>query len=206
MTHGSTAELLSLHAVRLQGFVDSADAAARFGLDPAVVDDHLLDAEAVGWVSRSEFDGTRGWSLTEAGRRANEAALARELDEVGARSDVEQVHDDFLPVNALLADAVTRWQLRPAPHDPLAANTHEDAAWDAAVLGDLARVGAALDGLAPRLAARLPRFEGYDDRFAGALARADGHPAWVAGTRVDSCHRVWFELHEDLIATLGRTR
>jgi hypothetical protein len=25
----------------------------------------------------------------------------------------------------------------------------------------------------------------------------------VDRTDVDSCHRVWFELHEDLVATLG---
>jgi len=28
----------------------------------------------------------------------------------------------------------------------------------------------------------------------------------VDHTDVDSCHRVWFELHEDLIATLGIDR
>jgi hypothetical protein len=206
MTTRSSPELLSLHAVRLLGFVHSAGAAARFGLEPHLVDEHLLDAQAVGWVTLSEFDGTRGWSLTEADRRANEAALARELDEVGARSELERVHVDFLPVNALLRDAVTRWQLQPTPHDALAANTHEDADWDAAVLADLARVAEALGTLAPRLAARLTRLEGYDERFTTALACADGDPAWVAGTGVDSCHRVWFELHEDLIATLGLTR
>ena len=57
------------------------------------------------------------------------------------------------------------------------------------------------------LRAVLVRFGGYDTRFAAALARAeDGDVAWVDGTDVDSCHRVWFELHEDLIATLGRSR
>jgi hypothetical protein len=28
----------------------------------------------------------------------------------------------------------------------------------------------------------------------------------VDRTDVDSCHRVWFELHEDLVATLGIDR
>ncbi len=53
----------------------------------------------------------------------------------------------------------------------------------------------------------LTRFGGYDRRFTAALRRArDGDAAWVDRTDVDSCHRVWFELHEDLLATLGIDR
>ena len=92
MPHSSTSELLALHAVRLKGFVDSLGAARRYGLDPRVVDEHLLDAHARGWVTRSGFAGTHGWSLTDAGRAANEAHLARELDETGARPEVEAAH------------------------------------------------------------------------------------------------------------------
>ncbi|GEK21750.1 hypothetical protein CXY01_22700 [Cellulomonas xylanilytica] len=33
-----------------------------------------------------------------------------------------------------------------------------------------------------------------------------GDGGWVDRTDVDSCHRVWFELHEDLVATLGIDR
>ncbi|WP_329080972.1 hypothetical protein [Streptosporangium sp. NBC_01469] len=48
---------------------------------------------------------------------------------------------------------------------------------------------------------------GYDTRFTAALARARaGKSAWVDRTDVDSCHRVWFQFHEDLIATLGLDR
>ena len=97
MPHSSTSELLALHAVRLKGFVDSLGAARRFGLDPRVVDEHLLDAHARGWVTRSGFAGTHGWSLTDAGRAANEAHLARELDETGARPEVEAAHAVTVP-------------------------------------------------------------------------------------------------------------
>ena len=30
--------------------------------------------------------------------------------------------------------------------------------------------------------------------------------AWVAQPKIDSCHTVWMELHEDLLATLGLER
>ncbi|WP_431982990.1 hypothetical protein [Streptomyces qinglanensis] len=64
----------------------------------------------------------------------------------------------------------------------------------------------ALAGFESRLTNRLDRFSGYHQRFTEALAKAHVEPAWITGTDRDSCHRVWFELHEDLIATLGMTR
>ena len=33
-----------------------------------------------------------------------------------------------------------------------------------------------------------------------------GERAWVAQPRIDSCHTVWMELHDDLLATLGLKR
>src|SRR5690606_18217145 len=37
-------------------------------------------------------------------------------------------------------------------------------------------------------------------------ARASADPAWITAADRESCHHVWFELHEDLIATLGLSR
>ncbi|GAA0615775.1 transcriptional regulator [Kribbella sandramycini] len=188
--------LLVLHAVRLLGFADNAAVAARFDLDPAMAGELLLDFQAYGWVSWSEFAGLGGWSLTEAGRAENERLLAAERSPV-----VESVYDDFLPLNGRLQAACTNWQLRPTTADALAANDHTDAVWDEQVLGELAAIAQQLTPLVARLTAVLPRFQGYDTRFQHALAQQ-----WVDGTSVDSCHRVWFELHEDLIATLGVRR
>ena len=39
-----------------------------------------------------------------------------------------------------------------------------------------------------------------------AVTAARTDPAWITATERDSGHRVWFEFHEDLIATLGLTR
>lgn len=204
----SPPELLTLHAVRLKGVTDAEAAAARFGLDPAVADELLLDAQAYGWVSWAEFAGLGGWSLTDRGRAENERQLAAELDAVAdGPAAVRRAHEEFLPLNGRLRRACTDWQLRPAAGAPLAANDHEDADWDNRVLRELARLAAALTPLTAALSDVLGRFAGYDTRFAAALDRAmDGDPAWVDGTGRDSCHTVWFELHEDLIATLGLAR
>ena len=75
------------------------------------------------------------------------------------------------------------------------------------MLADLALVDEALGPLAARLADVLERFRGYDTRFSAALRRVDaGDPTWVNRTGADSCHTVWMELHEDLLATLGIPR
>ncbi|UQS25950.1 hypothetical protein L1857_25640 [Amycolatopsis thermalba] len=49
---------------------------------------------------------------------------------------------------------------------------------------------------------------GHSDRaYRSALRKArSGQHNWIGKTDVDSCHRVWFQLHEDLVATLGIDR
>ncbi|GGO71925.1 transcriptional regulator [Nonomuraea cavernae] len=207
MTRDSLPGLLVLHAVRVLGFADTPVAAQRYGLDAAETEELLRDAEARGWVSYTAFAGTAGWSLTERGRAENERLLATELARVGGADEVRDVHREFLPLNALLLRACTDWQLRPTAGDRLTANDHRDPAWDARVLRELGDISRALTPLADRLGSVLTRLRGYDTRFAAALARARaGENAWVDRTDVDSCHRVWFQLHEDLIATLGLDR
>lgn len=207
MSRCSSRDLLVLHAVRVTGFADVGAIAARFGTDVAETTEILLDAEARGWTTRSTFGGATGWSLTERGRAENERQLAAELTGADAEGEVRDVHRLFLPLNAQVLRACTDWQLRPAPGDRLAPNDHTDATWDATVVRELAAVARALPPLVERLGNVLARFRGYDVRFGAALARArGGELAFVDRTDVDSCHRVWFELHEDLVATLGIDR
>lgn len=205
--HVSEPADLSLHAVRLLGFADAGAIAGRFGQDSKVVVELLLDFEAAGWVSRSEFAGTGGWSLTEAGRSEDERRLAAELDAAAARPVVLDVHARFVPLNARFLDAATRWQVRPLPGQPMAANDHTDHRWDDRVLDDLRSVGGALAPLDAELASRLARLGGYARRYEDASLRASrGERRWVDGLGIDSCHTVWMQLHEDLLATLGFER
>jgi hypothetical protein len=199
--------LLVLHGVRLAGMADDDAVVRRFGLPRDEVTRVLQDARVQGWVQHTEFAGVAGWWLTDGGRAENERLLAAELDAVPAgRSRIVDVHEDFLPLNARLQQAVTRWQLR-AVEGRLAPNDHTDGDWDDAVLDDLAAISRDVSPLVGRLTAALDRFAGYDHRFARALARAwRGEQRWVDASDLDSCHRVWFELHEDLVATLGIDR
>ena len=208
MTQESATELLALHAVRLRGFANTARLAERFGISVEEMNEHLLDFQAFGWVSRSSFGETEGWSLTAAGIRENEAKLAAELLLTdAAQTSINRAHARFLPLNRLVLGACTDWQLRPTEADSFAANDHTDSDWDARIFEKLTSASHDLDSLNNELVAVLARFTGYATRFRRALerARTGGH-AWVNGTGIDSCHSVWFELHEDLIATLGITR
>jgi hypothetical protein len=198
---------LALHGPRVLGFASASRIGARFGVDRAVVDEALLDFEARGWVQQSRFAGSSGWSLTETGRLENERRLSRELDDAGARDTVTAVHTEFVPLNRRFAKACTDWQIRPTRVDRLAFNDHTDWVWDERVMEVLGSIGIAVQGLDTRLTERLARFGGYADRYSSALARVDaGERRWVDAPEVDSCHTVWIQLHEDLLATLGRQR
>lgn len=199
--------VLTLHAVRLLGFADDQRIARRFALDHADVSESLLDFEAFGWVTRAQFASSAGWSLTDRGRAENERQLAQELDSCGGRPTVTEVHKRFLPLNARFQDAATRWQLRPLPGDPMAVNDHTDHRWDDRVLETLRSIGRRLMPLSAELGAAFARCGGYAERYDAALARATrGEHRWVDGVGIDSCHVVWMQLREDLLATLGLDR
>jgi hypothetical protein len=198
---------LALHGVRVLGFATPSRIAARFGLDAATVEEALLDFESYGWVRHFSFAGDSGWSLTDAGREENERRLAAELDRAGLRDMVAGVHAAFRPLNRRLGVACTDWQLRPTRTDAMAGNDHRDPQWDERVLRTLASLGESLRRLCDQLAEGLPRFDGYADRYSAALRRAEaGQHAWVDGPDRDSCHLVWIQFHEDLLATLGVPR
>jgi len=196
-----------LHAVRIKGMATAAEIARRFPVDSAEAEELLLDHEASGHVRRVEFADLRGWSLTERGRNEDERLLAAELAAAAARDAVEESHASFVPLNSRFLETITRWQIHPTSWDAMAANDHSDWRWDEQVLGTLAGLSRRLRPIEERLTGSLARFGGYADRFAAALARVDqGERKWVDEPRIDSCHTVWFELHEDLLATLGLAR
>jgi hypothetical protein len=199
MSRPTPADVLVLHAVRTLGYADTARIADRTALSEAETTEHLAAARARGWVDHTSFAGDGGWSVTEAGKRQEERLLAAELDAAGARAVVAEVHRDFLPLNDLVTAACTAWQLTEL-------GVAERPVTLSATIAALERPARELGALEERLTGCLARFAGYHGRFVAALGRAAIEPVWLTGTDRDSCHRVWFELHEDLIATLGLAR
>jgi hypothetical protein len=194
-----------LHVLRLRGTTADADVAERAGLDADTAADVLATCRASGWV-RHHTGALVGWTLTAEGRREGERRLAAELDGRGARPLVEAAYERFLELNGELLAVCTDWQVvRRGGREVV--NDHADARHDGAVLARLGRLHEAARPLTGELADALGRFAGYGPRLDGAAARVlAGEHEWLTRPLIDSYHTVWFELHEDLLATLGRER
>ncbi len=228
MAHLSDLDMLVRHDLRLRGFAEAGELARRRGLAEADVVSLLRAGEARGLV-RHRPGAVGGWSLTEAGRAHDERALAGELDSTGSRQVVESAYRSFEGCNAEMLQLFTDWQLRPRRHGDgggptshdrapaagegpegpaVVVNDHTDQAYDAAVLARLRVLDLeAAQPICAELAAVLDRFAGYGPRLAGARRRVEsGELEWFDRLTVDSYHSVWFELHEDLLSTLGLQR
>jgi hypothetical protein len=194
-----------LHALRVGGFMDIAAVSARSGLPAELVSVVLDAAEARGWVIH-RTGRLVGWNLTGPGRSEGERLLAAEADAAGVRHRVEDAYRGFLALNREFLDLCTDWQLR-VVDDETCLNDHSDVEHDAEVLARLEATHVQVVPLLDELSRALPRFGPYSDRLGSALERVRlGHTEWFTKPVIDSYHTVWFELHEDLLATLGIER
>jgi hypothetical protein len=202
MSGESSARLLVLHGLRLKGFCEAPGVAALAGLPETDVTDQLERLQADELVLHRDGRLT-GWALTPAGRAAQEVALKDELDATGARDDILGAYKRFLDLNTDLLTICTAWQMK----DETTLNDHADAAYDAGVIDQLRALHGKLEPILDDLEATLPRYHGYRPRFDAALANVGaGDGAWFAKPLIDSYHTVWFQLHEDLLTTLGIER
>ena len=183
--------LPALHLLRLKGFasdVPGADGLAADGL--AVHRDGRLS----------------GWSLTPDGRATHAKLIAEELDASGSRAAIEDGYRRFLALNQQMLGCCTQWQLRTVAGQQVP-NDHTDAAHDAAAIAALGDIDDAVQPVCAELAAALVRFGTYGPRLGAARAKVEaGEVDFFTKPLIDSYHTVWFELHEDLLVTLGIER
>jgi hypothetical protein len=146
-----------------------------------------------------------GWGLTESGRITDQELVREELDIVDGRDNVQSCYESFLGLNPTLLQICSAWQMTRVGNMPTL-NDHTDPDYDAKVLSRLIRIDASAQRLCSDLAIVLMRFGLYGTRLTTALERAlGGNTAYVTDT-LDSYHTVWFQLHEDLLVTLGISR
>lgn len=193
-----------LHTLRCLGFTDPGRVAEVTELPVAEVESVLIDLAVEGLVTRTP-GAFGGWGLTDAGKAADAVRIGAELDAAGARKAVTAAFDDFLVLNPELLDLCTAWQLRPCD-GVLTQNDHTDPAHDSRVLDRFADFHRRAEGVCADLAAALPRFQRYQVRLARALTRARSGATRYVTDDMESYHTIWFQLHEDLLATLGLTR
>jgi len=176
-----------------------------YGLDLPSVEAHLAAAAEDELVLRR--DGrVSGWTLTGAGRKENERLVAEELDATDARQEIDGCYRRFLALNADMLAICTDWQMR-GVGDLAAVNDHSDAAYDQQVIDRLVGLHDQVRPIIADLRTLLARFAPYGNRLRGALEKvAGGERDWFTKPIIDSYHTVWFEMHEDLLTTLGLDR
>ena len=180
--------MLALHELRVRHLVDR--------------DDPELEKLGADGLARRRGGQVPGWMLTPEGRSAHQEEVAAELRASGKRREIEEAYRSFLEVNPDLLVVCTDWQLRNG-----AVNDHKDAAYDAGVLSRLEGVHDRIEPVLAELAGALERFASYEPRLRNALDRIrSGEYEWFTRPLLDSYHTVWFELHEDLLGTLGLSR
>ena len=202
--HSTGPDLLVLHALRCIGFAGTARVAAATGLAEPEAESELIDLGVAGLVTHLS-GAFGGWGLTEAGRAVDAERIAGELEEAGTRTTVAEAYDGFLGLNPELLDLCTAWQLRSVDGAALA-NDHSDPAYDARVLNRLTDLDRRAQAVLAELTAAMLRFRRYRVRLSDALGRARSGALEYVTDSTASYHTVWFQLHEDLLATLGIPR
>jgi len=189
-------ELTVLQAVRLKGRVGPADLAVTVGEDPAVLAPTVATLTEAGLLVEGKT-----LRLTGDGRARLTELLNEERGGVDAAA-IAATYDDFRAVNTDFKALVADWQLKDG--EP---NSHDDADYDAAVLGRLDAVHRRILPVVAAAAAQLPRLDAYAVKLQAALDRVKaGDTTWLTRPLIDSYHTVWFELHEELILAAGLTR
>jgi hypothetical protein len=202
--HPTSTDLLVLHTLRCIGFVGLARVAAATGLPESDVESELIDLAVDGLVSHVA-GAFGGWDLTEAGRAVDAERIAEELETAGTRAVVAAAYDGFLMLNPELLDLCTAWQMR-SVDGVVSMNDHTDPVYDARVLGRFIELDQRAGTVCADLSAAMLRFRRYRVRLTDALARARSGALDYLTDNLEAYHTVWFQLHEDLLATLGIPR
>jgi translation elongation factor EF-Ts len=189
-------ELAVLQAVRLKGRVSLADLAATLGES---TDDVAGTVERL-TKSGLLIDG-KALRVSPDGRVRLDELLVAERRQIDTAA-LAAAYADFRAVNAEFKALVTDWQLKDGWP-----NTHDDTAYDAAVLTRLDKVHHRVTPIVAAAAAQVPRLSHYSAKLQAALDNIHGgDTAWLSRPLIDSYHTVWFELHEELIVAAGLTR
>lgn len=194
-----------LLALLLGGRLSRSEIRIRAGLSSAEVDSVLRDLEAGNLIAaRVSSDGIPRYRLTAAGSTRGDELVRAERQAVGPT--IEPLMDRFDTTNAALKDLLRQWQLRPEGSTTVV-NDHTDVAYDDRLLARLGQLLGSADAWLKDLPSERSRYERYRRRLRDAIDRVGrGETEYFAGMAVDSVHAVWWQLHADLLAVLGRQR
>ncbi|TAM12276.1 MAG: hypothetical protein EPN72_05690 [Nevskiaceae bacterium] len=193
---------LALHGLAIKKHGTAASVAEITGLDAATVQQALDAAAQNGRVARTG----EAFMLQPAAQVALKMSYAPDYAAQRADTAMQATYDAFEIINRQLKTLMTDWQTLTLAGEQVP-NDHSDPGYDEKIIVRLGDLHERAEGILDRFAAGLPRLALYKKLLARALEKAeDGDVAWVSDVRCMSYHTTWFELHEDLIRVLGRTR
>jgi len=156
-----------------------------------------------------------GGRVVEANGKYLLAPLARvvlDFDYSGIYADLRtdtgfiDAYESFERINVQLKALITDWQTIEVGGSRVV-NDHGNKAHDDKLIDRLGDLHERAGPVLAKLAQGLPRLAYYANGLTAALEKAEiGDIAWVSDARIDSYHTLWFELHEDLLRIVGRTR
>ena len=193
---------LILHGLAIKKYADAAQIAGIIGATTADVASFLKAQVTSGRVAEHNDK----YSLLPTTRVALFGDYSRHYAEVRQNAEFLGAYVDFESVNIGLKQLITHWQVIEM-HGTAITNDHTDESYDSCIIDRLARLHQRAERILAALTRHLPRMQIYRDKLALALERAeDGASEWVSDVRIESYHTLWFELHEDLLCIMGRTR
>ena len=193
---------LVLHGLAIKKHADAGAVAAAVGLAEAEVRAVLDEAVAKGRAARSG----EGYALLPAARVALDGAYSRLYAAQRADAAFVAAYERFEAINRDLKTLMTAWQTIEIDGESVL-NDHANKGHDDRLIDRLGGLHERAEAVLRQLAAGLPRLALYAGTLDAALEKAeDGAIEWVSGARIESYHTLWFELHEDLLRILGRTR
>jgi hypothetical protein len=177
-----------LHALRVKGAATVADVTRISAVNDAAGVLAMLVAD--GLAARHAAGEREHFTLTAAGADSD----ARAMLALSAGSEaLSNLYDErFLALNTRFKELCASWQQQGESIE---------------LIEQAEEIHAALDGLLTVAGMHAPHLERYRIRLGASIeAFLDGDASALMAPIGDSYHNTWFELHEDLIATLGRTR
>ena len=191
-----------MHAVAIKrnGGADSISSIS--GLALKSVTKTLNDGVSLGRLVK--IDDT--FLLSPAGRMILDSEYSRFCDEIRSQRQFLDAYEKFEIINKELKQLITDWQTIKVG-DQIIPNDHSDSEYDEKIIDKLGVIHEKFEPVLDIMVKSVERFANYSAKLINALEKSeDGELEWVSDAQLDSYHTVWFELHEDLLRLLGRTR
>jgi hypothetical protein len=203
----SSIELMLLLALRLKGL----------GEVDAVAEVHALDVDETEWALAEliesgkcvyrPVDGVMKYLLTPLGRELGEQALWQEVDDPSKKQKIQGAYNQFRGLEQGMFQVLADWQVVDGTSVHQRINKHDDHLYDEEILKRLYDLDKNLQKILEPLASMFSRYQNYGNRFTKALdLMRNGEMQYLMKPLIGSYSTLWFEFHEDLLATLGINR